>query len=99
MADTEITPALHAEIDTVVRRELGRFGVESVETIDSKDQDGDPIIQVLVHYRDSKAEPDPKVASETVTKLNDRLYELRERRFAYIRHEVPEAVRRSRARS
>lgn len=90
MFDTEISPALQDAIEAVVRQELGRFGIAQIEVIDRKDQDGDPIIEVRVHYGDSDAEPDPKVASRTITKLNDRLFELKERRFAYISQVVPE---------
>lgn len=92
MIGTEITPALHAAIDAVVREQLGRFGVRDVEAIETEDAGGDPIIQVKVHYNDPASEPDPRIASETLTKLNDRLFELREPRFAYLRHMVPEAA-------
>lgn len=98
MFDTEITPALRDAIEAVVRHELGRFGVAQVEAIDRKDQDGDPIIEVRVHYSDADAEPDPKVASQTITKLNDRLFELKERRFAYLSHLMPEPAPRPRLR-
>ncbi|KQT16570.1 hypothetical protein ASG40_17910 [Methylobacterium sp. Leaf399] len=98
MVDTEITPALKDAIETVIRQELGRFGIAQVEAIGTEDHDGDPVIRVLVHYSHADAEPDPKVASETITKLNDRLFELKEPRFAYISHDVPEVVRRRRGR-
>lgn len=92
MMGVEITPALHEAIDEIVRAQLGRFGVRDVEAIADEDAGGDPIIQVRVHYNDSASEPDPRIASETLTKLNDRLFELREPRFAYLRHMVPEAT-------
>ena len=92
MFPPEITPALHAAINAVVRAELGRFGVRDVEAVEVEDAGGDPIIQVRVHYNDPDSQPDPRVASDTLTKLNDRLYELREPRFAYLRHMVPEAA-------
>lgn len=98
MIGTEITPALYAAIDDVVRAELGRFGVRDVEAVEAEDAGGDPIIQVRVHYKDPDSEPDPQVASETLTKLNDRLFALREPRFAYLRHMVPEATRGPRRR-
>lgn len=98
MVDTEITPALQDAIEAIVLQELGRFGIAQVEAVDREDQDGDPIIEVRVHYSDAGAEPDPKVASQTITKLNDRLFELKERRFAYISHVVPEPARRPRLR-
>jgi hypothetical protein len=92
MIGTEISPTLHAAIDTVVREQLGRFGVRDIEAIEAEDAGGDPIIQVRVHYNDPASEPYPRIASETLTKLNDRLFELREPRFAYLRHMVPEAT-------
>ena len=98
MIGTEISPALQAAIEAVVRQELARFGVGEVEVIDSEDADGDPLILVNVHYRDSEAEPDFRVASKTLTKLNDKLFELKEPRFAYIRHKVPEATPEPRGR-
>lgn len=98
MIGTQITPELCQAIDAVIRKELGRFGVRDVEVIESEDAGGDPVIQVLVHYNDPESEPDPWVASETITKLNDTLYALREPRFAYLRHMVPEAAPSSRRR-
>ncbi|KST58794.1 hypothetical protein AO398_20120 [Methylobacterium sp. GXS13] len=98
MIGTEISPTLQAAIEAVIRQELGRFGVSEVEVIDSEDADGDPVILVNVHYRDPEAEPDFKVASGALTKLNDKLFELKEPRFAYLRHKVPEAMPESRGR-
>jgi hypothetical protein len=99
MIGAEIAAELRSAIEAVVRNELGRFGIHDVEVIESEDAGGDPVIQVLVHYNDSESEPDPPVASEAITKLNNRLYELREPRFAYLRHMVPEAAPSPRRRS
>lgn len=99
MIGTEIALGLHSAIEAVVRKELGRFGVHNVEVIETVGAGGDPVIQVLVHYNDSESESDPRVAFEVITKLNDRLCELREPRFAYLRHTVPEAVPSARRRT
>lgn len=98
MTDSEISPALHDTIERVVRDELGRFGVHTVETIEAEDADGEDAILVLVHYTGSGGEPDPMVASKTVTILNDKLFEMKERRFAHLLHRVPDAIRQPRPR-
>lgn len=98
MIGADISPTLRAAIEAVVWRELGRFGVSEVEVTESEDADGDPVILVNVHYRDPEAEPDFKVASGALTKLNDTLFELKEPRFGYIRHKVPDAMPEPRSR-
>ncbi|WP_298958135.1 hypothetical protein [uncultured Methylobacterium sp.] len=90
MPDIEMTEPVHAAIEQTIRQELGSFGIERVESIETEDHDGDPTILVLVHYRDANAEPDPQVAAATITKVNDRLFQLDEPRFAHILHKVPD---------
>ena len=99
MIGTEIAPELHSAIEAVVRKELGRFGVHNVEVIETADAGGDPVIQVLVRYNDPDSESDPRGAFEVITKLNDRLYELRKPRFAYLRHIISEALPSARRRT
>lgn len=94
MDENDIRPDLSEAIEALVRRELGPFGVERVEVLDAEDHYGDPAIRVLVHYRNTDADPDPRVASTLITKLNDLLFERKERRFGYIAHRVPEPARR-----
>ncbi|MGU3540484.1 hypothetical protein ACLBXP_21690 [Methylobacterium sp. A54F] len=97
MAGTEISGDLREAIEAVVRGELGRFGVERVDVAAVEDTSGDPALLVSVHYGAPDAEPDPQVAAGTITKLNDRLFALKERRFAHIAHRVPERAPRLRA--
>ena len=94
MDENDIRPDLSEAIEALVRRELGPFGVERVEVLDSEDHYGDPAILVLVHYCDADADPDPNVTSALITKLNDLLFARKERRFGYIEHRVPEPARR-----
>ncbi len=88
MGDTHLSQSVEAEIEGVVRAELGRFGVERVEVVESEESDGTPSILVLAHYR-AGAAPDPKTAAATITKVNDKLFELNEPRFAHISHRLP----------
>lgn len=99
MGDTDLARTVEAEIEGVVRAELGRFGVERVEVVESEDSDGTPSILVLAHYH-AGAAPDPKVAAATITKVNDKLFTLNEPRFAHIAHRMPDptpAPRRAQA--
>lgn len=92
MESTEIRPDVQVAISELVLHELARYGAERVEAVDAEDHQGDPAILVLVHYRSPDAMPDPMVAAALITKLNDRLFELKERRFGYIAHRVPDAA-------
>lgn len=98
MVESGISVPLRSAIEEVVQHELGRFGVERIEVVEREEWDGTPALWVLVHYRSADAEPDPKVAAGTITKLNDRLFALREQRFAHIAHRVPETERPARRR-
>ena len=95
MDANDSSPAVSEAIEALVRRDLGPFGVDRVETLSDEDHLGDPAIRVLVHYRDADANPDPRIASALITKLNDLLFESKEHRFGYIAHRVPEPPRRT----
>lgn len=98
MTATELHPDVKATIEKVVQDELGRFGVREVQVRADRDNDGDPALYVVIHYADVDANPDPENMSNTMFKLNERLYKLNEKRFAHISHVVPEPPKRVRAR-
>lgn len=98
MFDMEITPETQAAIEEVVLDEVRRFGATEVRVIESEDHDGDPALFVMVHYDTADARPDPKVLSTLVFKVNDRLHQLKERRFAYLAHRIPEHEKKVRPR-
>ncbi|MGE8131660.1 hypothetical protein ACQKQD_32380 [Methylobacterium sp. NPDC080182] len=89
---------MKAAIEEVVQDELGRFGVREIEVRPDEDHDGDPAIYVVIHYAAVDADPDPENMSNTMFKLNNRLYAMNEKRFAHVSHVVPEPPKRVRAR-
>ncbi|WP_019995906.1 hypothetical protein [Aureimonas ureilytica] len=82
---------LRSAIVELVEAELGSAGIESIDVIETEDHDGDPALLVEIHYSGDDSAFDPKRASTLVTKLNDRLFELGEKRFAYVEYGASDA--------
>lgn len=75
-----------AAIETIVRQEMEPFGLKSVKVTAAEDHDGDPTLAIDAEYRSAGRAIDPRVVAGLVTKLRNRLWDLGEMRFPYIRH-------------
>ena len=86
MPNAALPPQIVDLVRDVVHGQLGPFGADTIEVDPGEDHYGNAAIRVKVHYRGGEANPDPKVAAGTITKLNDALFAAGEERFAYISH-------------
>ena len=73
-------------IETVIRQEMGEYGLKAVRATPGIDHDGDPIIWVLADYSDDGPPVDPNRMSAVLSKMRRELYEIDEDRMPHIRH-------------
>ncbi len=86
MLEKKLSKRVLTTIDSVVRAEMGRFGLVGVTPRTGVDYDGEPVIFVDVVYGPGGEPVDLTVSSQLVTKLRDRLWAIDERRFPHVRH-------------
>jgi hypothetical protein len=79
-----------AVIRDVLQQDMLRFGLEEIDVRVAPDHTGEPSLWIEVRYGLDGEPIDPRATAGLVTKLHDRLWELGEERFPYIRHIVPD---------
>ncbi len=90
MTTQDIRKEIVTAVESVVRQEMGAFGLESVRVRSGEDHDGDPALIVDVEYSPRGRPIEPKIVAGLVTKLRDRLWGLGETRFPYLYHHFSE---------
>ena len=87
MSATAKVPAKATEaIRRILRKEVGRFGLSTVVVTPGEDHDGDPALFIHARYRRTPRPVDLTVVNGTLHKVRQRLLDLDEERFPYIRH-------------
>lgn len=89
MLATKIRPEVEAAIREEVERALPGL-VAECSILPRQDHDGDEAIYVDVRQRLSPTPYDSEITLELTYQVNNRLFALDERRFAYIRHHFDE---------
>lgn len=79
-----------AAIRRIVRGDMGRFGLRTMSVEAGEDHDGDPVLFVDVYYDRSERPIDTKVVAGLVSKVQAKLRDLGEERFAHLRHHFAE---------
>lgn len=82
----KIEPEVIAAIDKIVRPAMAPFGFKKLKVRADEDHDGDPILAVEVFYSSDDVPIDTKVVAGLVAKVQDRLLQMGEERFAHIHH-------------
>jgi hypothetical protein len=89
-ARTPIKPKVKAAIERILRANLSRYGFVGATIEPREDHDGDPAIFVDAQYQLSDEPVDSRVTLATLSMLRDRLINLGEDRFPYLRHHFAE---------
>lgn len=81
---------LRGVVDGVLRTQLDKIGYESSDVAEAFDHDGDPILQVTIHYRKIGQAVDPTPTFSLARHLRAALRDRGETRFPHFTHLFPE---------
>lgn len=81
-----ISPEILSFIEATVREMMAPYAVREIRIRASEDHDGDPAIFVDIDHDLSTTPVDTKDLRRLSKRILDRLWELGEDRFAYVRH-------------
>jgi hypothetical protein len=85
-----ITKEVRAAINRVLRQRLKEIGFVSAEILEKEDYAGDPILQIVIHYKKVGAEVDPSPTFSLARHIKDAIRPLGEERFPHFTHLFPE---------
>lgn len=85
-----VSKEVQAAIERVLHDRLDRIGFESVDVLETTDHEGDPILQIVIHYRRIGDSVDPTPTFSLARYLRDELRPLGEQRFPHFTHRFPE---------
>jgi len=84
--DTPVSPEIVALIEKTIREAMAPYGCRSIDVRAGEDHAGNPAIFVEATYDLRDEAPDLGVTSRILTPLVDKMWDVGERRFPYVRH-------------
>jgi len=85
-----ISPELRAIVGEVLEQRLGAIGFDSAEIVEDVDHDGDPILQITIHYHKVGDWVDPTPTFSLARHLRAAMREIGETRFPHFTHLFPD---------
>jgi hypothetical protein len=77
-------------IDAVLAAQLSAIGYERSDVMEEIDHDGEPILEIVVHYRKIGDQIDPSPTFNLARRVKEEIKPLGEDRFPHFRHLFPE---------
>lgn len=74
------------EIEDVLKAQLRPIGYVDAEVLEAVDHDGEPILDIRVHYQKSAGPIDPSPTFSLARLIKDRIRPLGEERFPHFTH-------------
>jgi hypothetical protein len=81
---------VRAAITRVLRQRLRQIGFVSAEILEKEDYSGDPILQIIIHYKKVGAAIDPSPTFSLARHVKEAIRPLGEDRFPHFTHLFPE---------
>jgi hypothetical protein len=85
-----VSEKAQAAIERILHDRLDRIGFEKADIRETADHDGDPILQIVIHYRRIGDSVDPTPTFSLARYLREALRPLGEERFPHFTHLFPE---------
>ena len=86
----QVSEQVRQAIDEILRKDLEPYGYQRAEIEAREDHSGDPAIFVDALYGRTDLAVDVDVVARITHKLRNRLWELNEERFPYVKHHFDE---------
>jgi hypothetical protein len=85
----EVVNAIHE----IVEGEIGRYALERINIEVANDHDGEPSIWIATHHRPSTEPVQMAALARVISRIRERLLELGEERFPYVRYQFADDQR------